>query len=170
MKLSVPEFLEIRARRSQDDMKTLIAYVEDKLGVKPAQPEPPLAQTDVPRGAFVQPDEPQTVVTVADPTPAPQRPIDDNPPTDVPESENVLKRKQSAADRRKTATRKSTAKKATAKKSSSKRSSSKAKDARTTSGPARQDLAIGTFRDTPPATGTKGVETRVTQRRDSAKP
>lgn len=67
MKLTVPEFLQIRERRSQDDIKALIAHVGAHLGVDPPQPEP--SHSDVPPSDA--PPEPQQVVEVtAAPPPA----------------------------------------------------------------------------------------------------
>lgn len=75
MKLTVPEFLQIRERRSQDDIKALIAHVEAHLGVDPPAPEP--SHSDVP--PFDAPPEPQQVVEVTTtPPPAPVKPAVSN--------------------------------------------------------------------------------------------
>ena len=56
MTLTREEFLAIRERRSQDDLNTLIAHVDEQFGIAPPAPVVP---------AVVPASEPQTVVTVA---------------------------------------------------------------------------------------------------------
>ena len=59
-KLTREEFDIIRERRSQDDMATLIAYVEEQFGIAAPRPEPSTSDAPPHPGS-----EPQTVVTVA---------------------------------------------------------------------------------------------------------